>query len=202
MLLKLKSGGVDYIEFRSLDINPFHKSGIDIDTIYFLELFMMYCCIKDSPMMSRDEQKNSRSNTLKVSKEGRRNDILLLRNLQKVTIKDWSKNIFDEMIEIAENLEESSKYLGAIEKSKALIGSPDNTPSGLILDMVLSGKSSIEELGNEIAKKNKDAFLERNINSFLFLDNEVEESIDRQKKLETKSSKLFEDYLEDYLASY
>jgi len=88
------------------------------------------------------------------------------------------------------------------EKSKALIGSPDNTPSGLILDMVLSGKSSIEELGNEIAKKNKDAFLERNINSFLFLDNEVEESIDRQKKLETKSSKLFEDYLEDYLASY
>jgi glutamate--cysteine ligase len=202
MLLKLKTGGVNYIEYRSLDINPFHKSGIDIDTIYFLELFILYCCIKDSPLMTKDEQKDSKLNTLKVSKEGRRKDIILLRNLQKVTLKDWSKNIFDEMIEIAENLDESSKYLGAIEKSKTLIESPDNTPSGLILDMVLSGKLSIEEMGNEIAKKNKDAFLERNINSFLVLDNEVEESIDRQKKLETKSSKLFEDYLEDYLASY
>ena len=202
MLLKLKNGGVDYIEYRSLDINPFHKSGIDIDTIYFLELFMLYCCIKDSPIMTRDEQKDSRSNTLKVSKEGRRKDILLLKNSKKVTIKDWSKKIFDEMIVIAENLEESSKYLNAIKKYQPLIGFPSITPSGLILDMVLSGKSSIKELGNEIAKKNKDAFLKRNINSFLVLDNEVEESINRQKKLETKSSKLFEDYLEEYLISY
>lgn len=202
MLLKLKTGGVDYIEYRSLDINPFHRSGIDIDTIYFLELFMLYCCIKDSPMMTRDEQKDSRSNTLRMSKEGRRKDIYLLKNAKKITIKDWSRKIFDEMIGIAESLEESSKYLNAIEKSKVLIDSPDNTPSGLILDMVLSRKLNIEELGKEIAKKNKDAFLKRNNNSFLVLDNEVEESIDRQKELETKSSKLFEDYLKEYLTSY
>ena len=79
-----------------------------------------------------------------------------------------------------------------------MISSPNNTPSGLIIDMVLSGKKSITELGYEIAKKNKDAFLKRN-NSLVVIENEVKNSIDKQIEIETKSSKLFEDYLKEYL---
>ena len=198
MLFKLKNGGVDYIEYRSLDINPFYKTGIDIDTIHFLELFLIYCCLKDSPKMDAGEHKDSRSNTLRVSKEGRKKDIFLLKNSKKVSINVWFNLIFDEMTEVAESLVQPSKYINAIEKYRDLISSPNNTPSGLIIDMVLSGKKSITELGYEIAKKNKDAFLKRN-NSLVVIENEVKNSIDKQIEIETKSSKLFEDYLKEYL---
>ena len=34
---KLDKIGVDYIELRSLDINPFQRVGIDLKTVHFLE---------------------------------------------------------------------------------------------------------------------------------------------------------------------
>ena len=38
--------GVDYIELRSLDVNPFQRIGIDLDTVHFLEVFLLYCTFK------------------------------------------------------------------------------------------------------------------------------------------------------------
>ncbi len=41
-LTSLSNDGINYIEIRTLDINPFEKSGINKDDLKFLHLFMIY----------------------------------------------------------------------------------------------------------------------------------------------------------------
>ena len=43
--------GVDYVEIRSIDLNPFHPIGIHEDCIRFYDLFLLYCLFLDSPDM-------------------------------------------------------------------------------------------------------------------------------------------------------
>ncbi len=42
MLLR---GGIEYIEVRSLDINPFSLIGVDEQQVLFLDLFMVWCAL-------------------------------------------------------------------------------------------------------------------------------------------------------------
>ena len=48
---KLNQGGVDFIELRSLDLNPFSRTGIDEETTFFLEVLLTYCFIKQSQQL-------------------------------------------------------------------------------------------------------------------------------------------------------
>lgn len=43
--------GIEYIEVRALDINPFTAIGIDESQIHFLDLFLIWCVLADAPMM-------------------------------------------------------------------------------------------------------------------------------------------------------
>lgn len=51
----LQRGGIEYIEVRSLDINPFSPIGVDEQQVRFLDLFMVWCVLADAPEMSSDE---------------------------------------------------------------------------------------------------------------------------------------------------
>ena len=52
---KLKHGGVDFIELRSLDLNPFNRIGIDKETVMFLEVFLIFCFFKGFVNFSRKD---------------------------------------------------------------------------------------------------------------------------------------------------
>ncbi len=48
----LLRGGIEYIEVRSLDINPFSPIGVDAEQARFLDLFLVWCALADAPEMS------------------------------------------------------------------------------------------------------------------------------------------------------
>ncbi|KAI4636684.1 hypothetical protein J4E78_011095, partial [Alternaria triticimaculans] len=50
----LLRGGIEYIEVRSLDINPFSAIGVDENQVRFLDLFLIWCTLADAPEMSAD----------------------------------------------------------------------------------------------------------------------------------------------------
>ncbi|MCZ7598428.1 MAG: glutamate--cysteine ligase [Gammaproteobacteria bacterium] len=45
----LNERGVEYIEVRSIDLNPFEPIGIDAASIRFMDAFLLYCMLEDSP---------------------------------------------------------------------------------------------------------------------------------------------------------
>ncbi|OZB03547.1 MAG: glutamate--cysteine ligase, partial [Idiomarina sp. 34-48-12] len=67
----LERGGVEYIEVRALDVNPFSPVGITEEQIRFLDLLLMYCAISPSKQMSWDEQVIADKNFNRVVMDGR-----------------------------------------------------------------------------------------------------------------------------------
>ncbi|MCQ3823133.1 glutamate--cysteine ligase, partial [Streptococcus agalactiae] len=66
----LMARGIQYIEVRCLDINPFLPMGIDLPESRFLDAFLLYCALNDSPLFADNECGNATSNFLSVVKEG------------------------------------------------------------------------------------------------------------------------------------
>lgn len=58
----LMRSGIEYIEVRSLDVNPFSPVGIDATQARFLDLFLVWCALADAPEMSSDELLCTRQN--------------------------------------------------------------------------------------------------------------------------------------------
>ena len=199
-LRKLKTNGIDYLEFRSLDLNPFCRSGIDVQTIYFLELFLLYCCILDSPKITQEESKEIKMNDLIVAKKGREKMLSLYRNKSRVSLVEWAERILDEMLVIAEVMEnDDTHYVESIRQAQLRFKSPESTLSAMIIDKTLSGDLSYEEFGIMRGEENKKEFFNYQNQSWRVLEDEVKLSLNKQIAIENKEKKPFEEYLQDYL---
>ena len=49
--MALRRGGIEYVEIRSLDLNIFDPAGINQNTMRFMEAFLIYCMLEDSPAL-------------------------------------------------------------------------------------------------------------------------------------------------------
>lgn len=85
----LAARGVQYVEVRCLDINPFLPLGIDLDEARFLDAFLLFCAFSDSPLLN-GECSDATDNFLAVVKEGRRPGLQLQRRGQPVELQVWA----------------------------------------------------------------------------------------------------------------
>jgi glutamate--cysteine ligase len=67
----LKNRGIAYVELRSLDVNAFDPHGINSEQLYFLEVFMLFCLLQSSPVLSQSEIDTIDENLLLVAHQGR-----------------------------------------------------------------------------------------------------------------------------------
>ena len=202
MTTKLNDTGVDYIEFRSLDVNPFQRIGIDLDTVHFLEMLLLYCTLKSSPPINNDEIEESRENDLLVATKGRESGLSLSKKRTKISLQNWASQILDEMMPIEELLDyKTNTFKGIIAEKKAQIMDPDQTLSGMLLNKVLSEKMSFHQLGRTIGEdyKNHYSSMETSKNSeWSLLEQESVDSIKRQVELEQASEQSYEDFVKEY----
>ncbi len=68
----LEGGGVDYLELRILDINPFDPVGITMDQLRFLQVFFLYCLLDGSQEYTEEEKTIATARHNLVALEGRR----------------------------------------------------------------------------------------------------------------------------------
>jgi len=199
---KLNQGGVDFIELRSLDIDPFSRTGINEETTLFLELLLTYCFIKQGQLFTSEEIENINHNDSLVAKTGRKPNLELIRNRKKISLSAWGNQIMENLYPIAAILDcEGAKYSIAIENAKEKINNPDQTLSAQILELLSSNNTSFLELGMSIGRENKDYYLKskKSTNqSWDLLDKEAKESIAEQEALEKNDSLSFESYIENY----
>src|SRR5690606_19605529 len=78
----LAERGVEYVEVRCLDIDPFAPLGIEPSTAYFLDSFLLFCALADSPAMSDAECRSSGENFDLAVLRGREPGLQLTRKGQ------------------------------------------------------------------------------------------------------------------------
>ena len=200
---KLKISGVDFIELRSLDLNPFSITGIDEEAIIFIELFLIFCFFKSSEPIDKEEYDLIANNDLMVSKKGREPKLILNKGSDRITLKDWSLEILDEIEITADILSLNTDSLNKIIDSMRMrVKHSELTLSEQLLEKILTEKTSFDELGYTIGKSNRDNYSNTSDKSNINLDQikrEVKNSIEKQKELE-EIDKDYEDFLADYLS--
>ena len=199
---KLNQSGVDFIELRSLDLNPFSRIGIDEETTIFLETLLAYCFIKQGQHFTDDEIKNINYNDALVATQGREPRLDLLKDGEIISLKNWGNQIIDNLLPIAAVLDSNKKqYTEVVDQMREKINDANQTLSGRLLDKIANNNMSFIELGESIGEENKKHYLNLNQSdnpNWNLLEKEAIDSHNQQKRLENKDGESFESFVENY----
>ena len=141
----LRSRGVQYVEVRCLDINPYLPLGIDLQQARFLDAFILFCALADSPLLADGECHACTENFLKTVKEGRRPGLHLQRGGQQVELRAWAGELLEAFAPIAALLDRAhggEAYREALQAQRAKVLDPQLTPSArLLAELQRNGES-------------------------------------------------------------
>jgi glutamate--cysteine ligase len=140
----LMSRGVQYVEVRCLDINPFLPLGLDLSESRFIDAFLLFCALADSPLLEGGECRSCTDNFLKVVKEGRRPGLHLQRDGRPVELKTWALELIEQIRPLAELLDRSqggAAHGEALAAQQAKVEDADLTPSAQVLAALRQGTS-------------------------------------------------------------
>lgn len=141
----LMARGVQYVEVRLLDINPFMPTGIDLPQARFLDAFLLYCALNESPQLESLECGNCTSNFLSVVKEGRRPGLQLQRQGQAVELKVWADELLEKIAPLAALLDQchgGDAHAKALADQAAKVRDVSLTPSAQVLASMTQHKES------------------------------------------------------------
>ena len=103
LLNSLKNDGIEYIEIRTLDINPFYQCGLVEHDMKFLHLFLIYMLVKSESDYA-DWQREAKLNEENTAEKAYVDSMRLLRDGREVTLKSWAAEIINEMYGMCEVL--------------------------------------------------------------------------------------------------
>ncbi|TKI08894.1 glutamate--cysteine ligase [Martelella alba] len=196
----LLRGGIEYIEVRSLDINPFSPIGIDEQQARFLDLFLIWCTLAEAPEMSADELQCTRANWNSVILEGRKPGLLLSVDCgaARVPLAEAGLTLFEDLRRVAHILDHNNHnrlYRQSCDELAAGFNNPELTFSARILNaMKKQGISGLGlSLANEYRRMLSDEPLE--VLDERAFTAEQARSWQRQRKLEASDTVSFDEYL-------
>ena len=99
----LLNDGIKYLEYRSVDINPFEKGGISLEDLRFLQIFNIYLLVKEESDY-KNWQNEATENQNNIAKYGLSN-IELIKDGNKISRENWSLEVLQEIKNMCEVLE-------------------------------------------------------------------------------------------------
>ncbi len=132
----LRERGVEYIEVRCMDLDPFVPVGIAGSTVRFLDVFLLHCLLADSPHDSPQEMAALACNQERVAARGREPGLRLQRGQAEVSLVDWGAQLLRECAPIAAALDAlhgGSGHRDALLAAQAGLENPAQLPSARVL---------------------------------------------------------------------
>ncbi|MEN9627936.1 MAG: hypothetical protein RJA10_1163, partial [Pseudomonadota bacterium] len=105
----LRERGVEYVEVRCMDLDPFEPVGINADTMRFIDVFLLHCLLSDSPPDTPQEIAALARNQHRTAAYGREPGVLLERGEGTVKLTEWGAQILAECAPIAAKLDEAHR---------------------------------------------------------------------------------------------
>ena len=202
--------GVEYVEVRCLDLNPFETVGVNANTMRFIDIFLMHCLTSDCPLDSPDEIQALGRNLDKVTSRGRQVGLTLERpvdgQLKEVSLLEWAQELMHSMAEIAPILDQANgdtSYQRSFDHATKALQNFDQLPSAQVLEALKVSETGsylgfIQERSMLASKTLADLpWSEQEERLFAKL---AEESIQTQCTIEKTDTISFDDYLARMLA--
>lgn len=149
-LNSLQKDGIDYLEFRSIDVNPFYKSGFALEDLEFLNVFNLFLLTEeetDYPNWQQEATVNQKRIALKGLK-----DVNLFKDGKEISKIDFADQIFNKILFMNNYLDLQKEDL--ISRFKAKVDDPKLTYAYKIKELV--EKNGYINIHMELAKKYKE----------------------------------------------
>ncbi len=145
----LRERGVEYVEVRLMDLDPFEPVGINAQTLRFLDVFLLHCLTRVSPPDTPQEIAELARNQHLTAARGREPGLQLWRDGQAVSLHDWALELVDACAPIAAQLDAAygnPSYSAAVQAARAAVLNPDLLPSARVLAAIRNehGNSFLE----------------------------------------------------------
>lgn len=200
----LRRGGVEYVEFRALDVSAFDPVGVNQSKLRFLEAFAALCVLRQSDPIDANEQPQLDANHAIVARRGREPGLKLNRNGRPVELRTWALELIDSMRGICELLDAGDAqrpYTAALELQESKIADAAMTPSARSLEELRNTGESFADLALRMSRLHKAYFLELyppNEQRLAEFATESQDSLQKQGEIEAADTMTFDQFIENY----
>jgi len=198
--------GVEYIEVRCMDNDPFSAIGIAADTVRFLDVFLLHCLLSDSPADTPEEIVAISRNQHDVAQRGRDPGVRLERRGEKLALADWGSELLVACEPIAAALDAahgSSAYRDGLSAAATALRDSSETRSARMLREIEQAhdKSYVafalaQSLQHWRSLKDLPFAADANVRYTRM----AEDSLAAQRRIEAADSVPFETYRQQYLS--
>lgn len=202
----LQARGVQYVEVRCLDINPFQPTGVDLTEARFLDAFLLFCALEESPQLGSLECGDCNNNFLTVVKEGRRPGLELQRDGSAVGLKAWADELLERIRPLAELFDRShgtDVHVKALAAQAAKVADPSLTPSAQVLASMAEHNETFAQFSLRQSNAHADTLRSNplSVEEQAAFETQARESIARQAELEQTEVGDFDLFVGAYQAS-
>lgn len=134
--LALATYGVQYVEMRLFDLNPFIDIGIAPEQSLFADALLLMCLFRDSPPITSREQGENDENKHRVVTRGRQPGLQLLVHNREQPLRALAHELFDDMAPFAAMLDAAyggQHYHATLQALRQRIDQPELTPSAQVV---------------------------------------------------------------------
>jgi glutamate--cysteine ligase len=202
----LRERGVEYVEVRLMDLDPFAPLGITAPTMRMLDLLLLHCNLSPSPDDTPAELQAISRNNLHTAQRGREPGLLLDRGAEKITLAAWGKQVLAECEPIAAALDAAAggaAYRDALGAAQGVMAEPETAPSAKVLHaMARNHGNSYVRFVLALSLLHQGALRNSPLpaDAARHLERLAQKSLEEQKKIEAADSVDFETYRARYLS--
>lgn len=199
----LKKRGVAYVELRSVDVNAFDPHGINAEQLHFLEVFMLFCLLEESPPLNKSEIDAIDENLLLTAHQGRQPGLDLRRGDEKISLQDWASELCNAMKAVARLLDRANyceNYFSSVKSQIASVFDPDLTPSARMLAEMDENDEGFFHHAQRMSKYHYHYYKTHDLaeDKIRLFENIAKESLEKQRQIEDEDAISFDDYLQNY----
>ena len=203
----LRERGVEYVEVRLMDLDPFVPVGITAETMRLLDVFLLHCLLSDSPPDTPQEITEIKYNQHLTAARGREPGLQLLRQGKNVPLVDWAAQVLAECAPLAAALDathKSSDYSAALAQARHTLANPAQTPSARVLaQMAAQHDNSFPAFTLHQSTLARDALIAQPWSDAQQARSvaEAQASLAAQKAIEDADTLPFEEWRQQYMAA-
>jgi glutamate--cysteine ligase len=200
----LQKYGVEYVEVRLFDLNPFIDIGIAPEQGTFADVLLLMCLFRDSPPITSREQSENVENKNRVVNRGRQPDLQLLAHNREQPFRPLAHGLFDDMQPFAEMLDAAyggQRYSSTLASLRGRIDEPDSTPSAQVLRATCE-YGGFSNLALHLAQQHTQALQAQSLdaNTRARFEASVQASWQAQAQQDTAEQGSFDDFVAGYYA--
>ncbi len=202
-LKALRERGVEYVEVRLLDVNPFLPLGLDGAVSRFLDVFLLYCLLAESPALEAEEDRAVDANWETVVNRGREPGLRLVAGAQPRCLREWGEQLLAAMAPLATLLDRQQgggAHAESLAQQAAKLADPALTPSAQVLAAIEACEGSYFRFAMQQSQLHQAHFQARPLSPqrTAAFDAMAEESLARLRVIEDEPQEDFAAFLQRY----